>query len=153
MSELLRDRSVHKFYRLYVTGNMTQEGITESWLLKDEKTNKVQIFSSKPSDPDAVPVKTGCKVLTHTRELSYLEVELFTGKTHQIRAQLAALGHPLIGDTKYGRKELNDHYRKLGIRNQMLHAYRLEFPEMNGIFSDLSTKTLTAPEPKEFRKI
>lgn len=153
MSELLRDRSVHKFYRLYVSGNMTQEGITESWLLKDEKTNKVQIFSKKPSNPEAVPVKTGCQVLKHAQDHSYLEVELFTGKTHQIRAQLSALGHPLIGDSKYGRKEINDRYRKLGIRSQMLHAYRLEFPIMDGIFSDLSMKTLTAPEPETFRKL
>lgn len=151
MSELLRDRSVHKYYRLYVAGQMTAEGISESWLLKDEKTNRVQIFDKKPGYPDAVPIKTGCHVLSHMQDCTYLEVELFTGKTHQIRAQLAALGHPLIGDTKYGKKEVNDQFRKKGIRSQMLHAYRLEFPRMDGIFADLDQKTLTAPEPREFR--
>lgn len=153
MSELLRDRTVHKFYRLYVAGNMTKEGISESWLIKDEKTNKVDIFPSKPSDPNAVRIKTGFRVLAHKTGCSYLEVELFTGKTHQIRAHLSALGHPLIGDTKYGRKEINDFYRQKGIRSQMLHAYRLEFPEIGGIFSDLSNQTIIAPEPREFRVI
>ena len=83
-----------------------------------------------------------------------MEVELITGKPHQIRAHMASIGHPLLGDYKYGDREFNDRYRKkLGIQSQMLCACRLEFPECEDSFPDLSSRILTIPEPELFEKL
>lgn len=153
MSRLLRDRSLHKFYRLYAAGRIEQKGIRESWLIKDHAANQVRILDYRPSDPEAVPIKTGISPLWSGEGVTYAEIELFTGKTHQIRAQLAALGHPLIGDPKYGNPKINAVYAGMGIHSQLLHAFRLEFPEMNGPFAPLSHKVIRAPEPESFRRM
>ena len=81
-----------------------------------------------------------------------LEVKLITGRTHQIRAHLSSIGHPIVGDTKYGKKEVNDKYRKeCHITSQLLHAYRIEFPKMETKLSYLSGKEFVAEVPKEFK--
>lgn len=150
MSRLLRDRRVHKYYRLYAAGRMRENGIRESWLVKDEKTNRVTVYDARPDAGAAVPIRTGWKVLKEYGEASYMEVELFTGKTHQIRAQMAALSHPLIGDSKYGNEASRRLSRQAGVRFQLLHAHHLTFPEMEGEFAPLGGRTFTAPEPEEF---
>ena len=151
MSELLRERNVHKFYRLFAAGRAELDGVTDAWLRKDEKNNQVEILPAPPSDSSrAFHIVTGCHPLAYYEGYTYLEVELFTGKSHQIRAHLAALGHPLIGDGKYGDKRINDRFHRQGIRSQMLHAYRIEFPEMDGLFAGLSGRVFTAPEPESF---
>ena len=148
MSELLRTRSIHKYYRLFVAGHPKEEGVAENWLMKDPKKNQVCILDSDPGRKDAVRIKTGWKRLETFAEGSYLEVELFTGKTHQIRAQMAALGYPLIGDPKYGNQKLNARFKKAGIQFQLLHAYRLEFPDLTD--SPAGGRSFIAPEPERF---
>ncbi len=152
MSQLLRDRTVHKYYRLYAAGRMRENGIRESWLVKDAKTNQVTIYDARPDEGDAVPIRTGWRVLKEYGAATYMEVELFTGKTHQIRAQMAALCHPLIGDAKYGTPSSRKLSGQAGVRSQLLHAYRLTFPEMAGEFAPLSRRSFTAPEPEEFER-
>ena len=73
-----------------------------------------------------------------------------TGKTHQIRAHLSYMGHPILGDPKYGDQEMN---RKYKLRSQLLHAYRLEFPRTEGPLAKLSEKKFVAPLPESFLKI
>ena len=86
--------------------------------------------------------------------MTLLEVELITGKTHQIRIHLASIGHPLLGDYKYGDRGFNDRYKKkYGIKSQLLHAYRLEFPILDGAFEEISGLVLTASPPENFRRI
>ena len=153
MSELIRDRNLHKFYRLFVAGKPPAEGLAESWLLREENSNQVRIYEKKPADSRAVPVRTGWRLLEAYEDCSCLEVELFTGKTHQIRAQMAALGFPLIGDVRYGNEAVNRHFRKAGVRSQLLHACRLEFPPLDGLFSGLSERSVVAPEPESFLRM
>ena len=153
MSELIRDRNLHKFYRLFVAGKPPAEGLAESWLLREENSNQVRIYEKKPADSRAVPVRTGWRLLEAYEDCSCLEVELFTGKTHQIRAQMAALGFPLIGDARYGNEAVNRHFRKAGVRSQLLHAFRLEFPPLDGLFSSLSERSVVAPEPESFLRM
>ena len=153
MSELIRDRNLHKFYRLFVAGKPPAEGLAESWLLREENSNQVRIYEKKPADSRAVPVRTGWRLLEAYEDCSCLEVELFTGKTHQIRAQMAALGFPLIGDARYGNEAVNRHFRKAGVRSQLLHAFRLEFPPLDGLFSGLSERSVVAPEPESFLRM
>ena len=153
MSELIRDRNLHKFYRLFVAGKPPAEGLAESWLLREENSNQVRIYEKKPADSRAVPVRTGWRLLEAYEDCSCLEVELFTGKTHQIRAQMAALDFPLIGDVRYGNEAVNRRFRKAGVRSQLLHAFRLEFPPLDGLFSGLSERSVVAPEPESFLRM
>ena len=80
-----------------------------------------------------------------------LEVELFTGKTHQIRAHLASIGHPLLGDPKYGDAAWNEEYRKkYHVKSQLLHANKVVFPRLEEPFEDLSERTFIAELPVIF---
>lgn len=151
ISALLKERTLRKFYSLYVKGVVEQGTQIEGRLKKDGETNKVELCRDD-SDAEAVEVKTVYKPIKNYRNMTLLEAELITGKTHQIRIHLASVGHPVIGDYKYGYLELNDRYKKkYAIRSQMLHAIRLEFPKMEGEWADMSELVLTAEPPEIFR--
>ena len=151
MAELLKDRSLHKYYHLYVKGKVHTGATIEGYLKKDEATNTVQLVQDVL---EGAYIQTRYEPLEHYGNLTLLEVELITGKTHQIRIHLASVGHPLLGDYKYGDRGFNDQYKKkYGIKSQLLHAYRLEFPALDGAFEALSGLVLTAEEPETFRLI
>lgn len=151
MSSLLKDRSLHKYYHCYVKGRITEPAELNGYLIKEEQTNRVKIVKEAK---DASYIATQYRPLKNYPELTLLEVKLITGKTHQIRLHLASIGHPLMGDYKYGDKNWNDRYKKkYGIKDQLLHAYRLEFPELDGKFREMSGLILTAEEPDAFRLI
>lgn len=83
-----------------------------------------------------------------------LQVKLITGRSHQIRAHLASIGHPVVGDFKYGDQKTNHYFRKkYGLAYQLLHSYRMVFPEMEGDLSNLSKKEFIATLPELFTKI
>lgn len=151
ISEILRDRSLRKYYRLYVKGYVREAALIEGYLMKEEQTNTVRLTKQAEG---ASYIKTYYKPLKHYEDVTLLEAELITGKTHQIRLHLSGTGHPVIGDYKYGEREINERYRKkYGVKNQLLHAYRLEFPVMEGEFKDLSERTLVAEVPEIFVRI
>ena len=150
MSELIKDRTVRKFYRTIVKGIITEEKRIEGYLVKDEKTNTVSV--SKKECEGALPISTRYIPIAHSDKNTLLEVELITGRTHQIRAHLASIGHPIIGDTKYGDKKTNAYFKKkYGLGFQLLHSYRLEFPEK--LSCKLAGQNFTAPLPKQFVSI
>ena len=143
LSEGLRDRSIHKFYRAIVAGTVKNGAHLSGWLLKDEKTNQVQIFREPVED--AVQIETSYEPVQADKDHTLLEIHLITGKTHQIRAHLASIGHPVIGDKKYGDETVNHRYEEMFmVRHQLLHAYRLEFPD---------GQTVCAPMPGLFERI
>ena len=87
-------------------------------------------------------------------DISRLEVELVTGRTHQIRAHLAAIGHPIIGDSKYGDPDINRYFAKeYGLKHQLLHSHKIIFPELTGDFACLSGREFTAKENEIFMRI
>lgn len=149
MSAMLKERSLHKYYLLYVEGQMREAKQIEGYLQKDEKTNKVTICSQMLPGSSRI-VTYYAPVLVGKKE-TLVEVELITGKPHQIRAHLASIGFPLVGDYKYGNRTKNDERKRLyGISHQMLHAYRIVFPKLEGKLTGLSEKEITAPLPVLF---
>ena len=148
---MLRERTIGKYYLAVVSGILTKPAHQKGYLIKNRHTNCVEIRSTADSD-DAKPIETAYRPLYQANNTTLLEVHLITGKTHQIRAHLASIGHPILGDYKYGNRKLNDRY---GIKSQLLHAYRLEFPALPGDdpLALLSGKVFTAPAPDSFSRI
>ena len=99
-----------------------ESGLLQGYLIKDENKNKVTVYNSMRDG--AKTIKTKYRVLDYKNDLSLVEIELLTGRTHQIRAHFASIGNPLLGDGKYGKNELN---KKSGLKKQCLCSYKLEF--------------------------
>ena len=101
-----------------------------------------------------VSIETAYNPISIKDGYTYLEVELITGKTHQIRAHLSSKGHPLLGDEKYGDRKWNNEFSKYKIPKwQLLHSYRVEFPQMEDEFSDISGCSFVAKEPELYIKL
>lgn len=130
MSDFIKDKEVRKFYQCYVKGPMPKKSEElKAFLFKDER--KSRVFISDRKVPDSLEIITRYRTLDYhpDKDISRLEVELVTGRTHQIRAHLAHIGHPIIGDGKYGTNAIN---RPLGAKQQMLWAYKLVFDFREG---------------------
>jgi 23S rRNA pseudouridine955/2504/2580 synthase len=124
MNDKIKNREIDKFYLAAVHGIPKKESETiRAYLLKDEKSNTVRIFDKNPPK-NAKNISTRYRIIARTKETSLLEVELLTGRTHQIRAHLSHIGHPLLGDGKYG---INKADRLRGYKHQALYSYRLRF--------------------------
>ena len=150
MAALLKDRSLHKYYLCLVKGVMTESQHLEGYLLKDENSNQVKIFQKETEG--AAHIITEYEPLYTEGETTLLKVTLVTGKSHQIRAHLSSIGHPIIGDPKYGDRKANAFFREThGIKNQMLHAWKLTFPELAEPLDNLSEKSFEA-EPAGLMK-
>ena len=152
LSAMFKDRSLHKYYLCVVSGSVREKKRIEGFLKKDEKTNQVTI--SRQEMPDSAPICTEYESLMETGTYTLLKVTLITGRTHQIRAHLASIGHPIVGDAKYGNVRVNEEAkRQYHIRSQMLHSWKLVFPQMEEPLAHLSGKSFTAPLPGEFKKV
>ena len=124
MNEKIRLREIDKLYLAAVHGiPERKEATLTGYLIKDEKLNKVRVFDKNPPK-GAKSIITKYKVVATRGSDALIEVELLTGRTHQIRAHMAYIGHPLIGDGKYG---VNKGDRAEGYKYQALYSYKLRF--------------------------
>ncbi len=152
MSKLLKNRTLRKRYICLVKGVLKGEQRIEGHLTKDEKTNQVTIHRM-PVD-GSVPIVTVYRNLLDNDQVTLLEVELITGKSHQIRAHLASIGHGIIGDMKYGDAVMNKAFSdRYGLRIQLLHAWKVNFPNMGEGFERLSRKEFTANVPPIMKRV
>ncbi len=153
MAKLLKNRTMHKYYYCVVKGVQNKKQRIKGYLTKNTVTNQVTI-TKEPMSEQSQWIETEYVPLANNGELTVLEVWLITGRSHQIRAHLASIGHPIIGDEKYGDSLLNRVYsNKYGLHSQLLHAARLEMPQMEGSLSNLSGKCFCAPLPDLFLEI
>ena len=172
LNRLIKEREVHKYYQLFVKGILKKGGMLEGYLSKDETHNKVSLqgIQKQKTTHDETGlqteqdvketgdyIKTGYQPLLISEgnpAITFLEVELFTGKTHQIRAHLAGISHPLAGDYKYGDAAFNRYFKEnYGVQAQMLHAVRMEFPEDCKELPQLNGMIIKSPLPAEFEAV
>ena len=157
LSAMFRERSLKKYYLCLVHGRVTEARRISGFLSKDERTNRVRVQRAgerRSPQKEEARIETEYRPLRSGDGVTLLEVHLITGKTHQIRAHLAAEGHPIIGDYKYGMRSVNDSFKRAyGLSTQLLHSCRLCFPECTGALSELSGREITAPVPDLFRRI
>lgn len=136
LNEKIKNREIDKYYLTIAEGKFDKDSdVLEGYLTKDTRKNMVKV-SKAPSD-DAKYIKTKYTVLDYKDGLSLVEIELLTGRTHQIRAHLASIGHPLLNDGKYGTTH--------GRTKQALYSYRLRFSFTTdaGILDYLNGRTFT----------
>lgn len=158
LSRILRDRTAHKFYRTVCKGVLKEKKTIQGYLSKNEKRNQVTVVdklpaSGKQSD-EYSPICTIYEPIKSVGNFTLLEIELVTGKPHQIRAHLASIGHPIIGDTKYGDPQVNQRMKEqFSLQHQLLHAFRIQFPKESGALEQVSEKEIFAKLPEKFREI
>lgn len=174
---VVKNRSIKKEYLCVVAGKMQvgERFFVKGYLYKDEKTNRVRIMNELPSEGNDVeqdgnrmaihdsrvkgknssimkPIETEYEVLKSRSDLSLLRVHLITGRSHQIRAHLASMHHPILGDAKYGDVRQNQKFQKYGIHSQVLHAYRLTMPK-DFALENMAGRCFVANVPKVFKKL
>jgi len=141
LQDVFRNRAVEKYYVCLVRGVMKPpQAVCEAWLIKDTRLARVRV-TDRPA-AGAKPIKTGYETL-ESGPVSRLRIRLYTGRTHQIRAHLAALGHPVLGDDLYGDRDFNRREKARGLK---LCAISLKL-DTKGLLPALDGRVFTVDPP------
>ncbi|MDR5587683.1 MULTISPECIES: RluA family pseudouridine synthase [Clostridium] len=151
INETIREDRVRKYYVALVKGKV-KDGLYTGYILKNQDTNISKVYEKEVPDSKKIAMEV---TTTQTNgAYSLLEINLITGRSHQIRAHLSHLGSPIIGDDKYGDRKLNSFFKnKYGLEYQYLYAYKLVFKEMKGKVAYLTNKTVVNALPPILKKI
>jgi len=149
LNKMIRQRnSIEKYYLTIVSGNLTAPLVLRDSMTKDTELNKVTILDE--ADDQGKWMESRIEPQGHSnpgskaQEYTLVQVQLITGRSHQIRAQLAAAGYPIIGDVKYGNAKINREMKaRFGLTTQLLHAYKLI----------IEGNVVEAPVPEAFQRI
>lgn len=151
VNEAIRDDGVEKHYVALVSGRLLDDTY-RAYIQKDTKTNKVKVTENSVKGSKEITTKV--RILDSVGLFSYIDIDLITGRSHQIRAHLAWLGNPIIGDPKYGDKKMNTFFKeKYGLESQYLVAYKLIFRRCPEYLKYLEGKTITMAMPALYKKI
>lgn len=156
VSEWIRERRIRKFYQLIVKGTGLTKTTIKGYLQKDTDRNRVTLYESREDSlslEDTEKIETRYEPVRECQNMTWLEVELITGKTHQIRAHMASIGHPILGDYKYGDRLWNEKYRSYGVESQLLTACRIEFPQTESSLEQLNHRIVEIPVPEIYHTI
>lgn len=153
MNAVFKDRTIHKYYQCIVKGILKEKQLISGFLSKDGESNKVTIHPLEAEN--SVPIITEYIPLAWGGGFTLLKVTLITGRSHQIRAHLASVGHPIGGDAKYGDRFVNQALKsRYNVRSQLLHSWKLKLPEdLCAPLDYLAGREFTAPLPEEFKRV
>ncbi len=140
--DLIKNHKLKKYYTCVTFGWPSENEATIQNYLKKEDDGFVKVYKTKVDG--AKEAITKYKVISKKDELAYLDVELLTGRTHQIRVHMKSIGCPILGDSKYGNDAANKKFKK---KRQCLCAYKIVLPTLEGNYSHLSNKVFEIEKP------
>ena len=142
---------IEKHYITLVSGVIEEDGVVDVPLRKSFERKKMVVA---PLKSGAKPAITKYHVLEKYKDYTLLDVQLLTGRTHQIRAHMSYIRHHVVGDIKYGDYKVNNIFkREFAFENQFLHAYKLKFLDINGPLNYLKNKEFSADLPIELEEM
>ena len=150
VNEAIANRKINKYYIALVKGKIEVSGEFVSYLKKDEEKNQVTLYENNIQGSKKIVTKY--QPIATTENMTLLQIDLVTGRSHQIRAQMQKAGHCIAGDRKYGDEQWNRQFAKK-LTNQFLHAYRMVWQQEEGALAYLMGKEWTAPLPENLQNI
>lgn len=156
VSQLIREKRIDKYYYAVVSGcpQWTESRELIHYCKKDTKKNRLFVYSEPKTDTQKVHCRVSVIAMNREKRISLIRVQLLTGKSHQIRAQLAAEGFPLVGDPKYRTvRDFQEDRQRFGVCHQMLCAQELYFRETIPPLQGLTGKHIQVPLPEEMKNI
>lgn len=151
LNEAIRERSIEKYYMALVQGRI-KDGTYTGYILKNEDANISKVYSTEV--PNSKEIAMEVKTIQSCGTFSLIEINLLTGRSHQLRAHLSELGNPIVGDSKYGDKKLNSFFvNRYGLDYQFLYAYKVIFKSNSEELEYMKNKTIAESLPPVLKKI
>lgn len=148
INKAIREQKIEKYYKTLVSGKIDEEILLEGYLLKDKNLNIVKVYNDRVDEGKRI--KTRIMPIKSNENYSLLDIDLITGRTHQIRAHLSSINHPIVGDRKYGDKEIN---KKLKLKSQFLIAYKIVFNGLTDELDYLNNRSFEIDIDKEHKEL